>query len=153
MRAINHALTGAIVGLSISEPAIALPTAFLSHYALDALPHYGPNRPDEEYIRDGVFRQQLILDAVLCLILVLILATFKPVNWAQAAICAFLAASPDLVSVNRYKKVVSRKKWSPNQYEKLATNIQWFEKPIGALVEVAWLIAGVTLLAAFLSVA
>ena len=32
MRATNHALTGAIIGLTVQNPWVALPAAFLSHF-------------------------------------------------------------------------------------------------------------------------
>ena len=37
----------------------------------------------------------------------------------------------------------------PNAYTRFASNIQWFEHPIGAVVEVAWLIALIILIVPF----
>jgi hypothetical protein len=141
MRAINHALTGAVIGAAISEPAIALPLAFFSHYVCDAIPHYGGGKPEEEELNSPVFRSLLLVDAGLCGLLVLILALYRPKHWLLMAVCAFLAASPDLFSIGRYKSAREHHKPNLNAYQRFASGIQWFERPIGAVVEVAWFIA------------
>ena len=150
MRAINHALTGAIIGLTVAQPVVALPLALASHFVLDALPHYGPKADSSQWIRSDLFKYMLYIDAILCFAVVLILFVNSPVNWLLAVSCAFLAAAPDLISFRRYKKTLGHKKWRPNTYEKFATKIQWFERPIGAVVEVVWLIAAIAILAPFL---
>lgn len=141
MRAINHALTGAAIGAYVSNPAIAAPAAFLSHYVCDAIPHYGGGKPEEEELNSTVFRSLLVADACLCGLLVLILALYHPKHWLLMAVCAFLAASPDLFSVGRYLSARKHRKPVLNAYQRFATAIQWFERPVGAVVEVAWLIA------------
>ncbi len=146
MRAINHALTGTVIGLAISEPAIALPVAFLSHYVCDAIPHYGGNGSEQEEINSRSFRILLVVDALLCAALVALLALYRPHRWLQAALCAFLAASPDLFSIPRYRSLRKHKSFRPNLYERLAKNLQWFEHPIGAVVEVVWGIGMVVLI-------
>ena len=79
-----------------------------------------------------------------------LLAVIRPEHWLLAAICAFVAASPDLLWINKYTQ-------SPLWQPRLATNlfpfanrIQWFQRPIGAVVEVAWFVAGIALLLPFL---
>jgi hypothetical protein len=141
MRAINHALTGAVIGATVAEPAIALPLAFFSHYVCDAIPHYGGGRPEEEELNSTSFRSLLLIDVVLCGLLVLILVLYRPTHWLLMAVCAFLAASPDLFSISRYKSARKHHKPHLNLYQQFASDIQWFERPIGAVVEVAWLIA------------
>ncbi len=150
MRAINHAVTGAAFGLIVAEPVIALPAALASHYICDALPHYNPKVVTAKTLRSSRFRNILYLDALLCVTLVLVLATNQPPNWLLAATCAFIATSPDLLSIGRYRKALANKPWKPNLYEKFSGKIQWFERPIGAVVEASWFIAGVVVLAAYL---
>ena len=41
MTATNHALSGALIGLAVMQPILALPLAFVSHFMLDAVPHFG----------------------------------------------------------------------------------------------------------------
>lgn len=150
MTAINHALTGAIIGLAIGNPFIAAPAAFLSHFVCDALPHFGPTINDDNWLRSKPFRVMLVVDASLCLLLVLLLALAQPEHWQLASITAFLATSPDLFWLNRYLTIKRGKLWKASLFSKFAANIQWFERPIGALVESAWFIAGILLVRPFL---
>jgi hypothetical protein len=151
MRAINHALTGAIIGLTVSEPFVAVPAALLSHYVLDVIPHYGTGKDEKSTLKSNVFRNQLILDAAFCLILVLVLAISTPINWELATICAFLAAAPDFASMPRYLSIRSGKKHQRSRYEKFATKIQWFERPVGGFVEVTWFVAAIFILSKFVN--
>lgn len=148
MRAINHALTGAVIGLTVPNPAVAAVAAVASHFVLDVIPHYGTGKRDE--IRSRSFGWLLVVDAILCFILVLLLAGFAGSNWWVAALCAFLAAAPDFASVNRYKHAVRRTYWEPGWFTKFATTIQWFERPLGAIVEAVWFIAAIGVLVVLL---
>jgi hypothetical protein len=141
MRAINHALTGAVIGAYVTEPAIALPLAFFSHYVCDAIPHYGGGKPETEELNSSSFRTLLLIDALLCGLLVLILALRRPQHWLLMAFCAFLAASPDFFSIGRYLNARKHQPPKLNAYQRFASAIQWFEKPSGAVVEVVWFIA------------
>jgi hypothetical protein len=147
MRAVNHAITGAIIGLVVSDPLVAVPVSVLSHYIMDAIPHHGEAvktmSDKNKWIRSNRFRNLIYADAILCAILVLILALTRPFHWVLAAVCAFGAAAPDLLSINHYQKALEHKKWKSGWYTTFAGKIQWFERPIGALVEVAWFIAAV----------
>jgi hypothetical protein len=149
MRAINHALTGAIIGLVVGEPLIAVPAALASHFVCDVIPHYGSSLPDSEEIKSQLFRRLLYADAILCVGLVALLAVRQPVHWWLAAVCAFVAASPDLLSINRYIRANTHKQWRSGPYVAFASRIQWFERPIGAVVEVAWFVAAIILLIPF----
>jgi hypothetical protein len=144
--ATNHALTGAIIGLAVGQPFIALPAAILSHFVCDALPHYGSSMPNELYFKTRKFRLLLLADACLCIILVGFLLYFHPHHWLLASVCAFFATSPDLVWIHHYLLVRADKPWHPNLYSRFAARIQWFERPIGALVEAAWAAAGIVIL-------
>jgi len=150
LRAINHALTGAVIGLVIGEPVIAVPAALASHFICDVIPHYGGSDSSDDQVRSNWFRNLLVVDAVACLILVVLLAAANPKPWLLAAICAFVAAAPDLLSINRYLKIRGGHSWRPNLYSKFSGGIQWFERPIGAWVEVAWFTAAIIVLVPFL---
>ena len=41
MTTANHLVVGAIIGVAIKQPLVALPVAYGSHFVLDALPRYG----------------------------------------------------------------------------------------------------------------
>jgi hypothetical protein len=150
MRAINHALTGALIGLTVGEPVVALPAALVSHFICDVIPHHGSQTRDNRILRSNIFRNTLYVDEALCVILVLILAERHPVHWVLAAACAFFATSPDLLYINNYLRVRKHKAWKPSRLVKWAIDIQWFQRPIGAVVEVAWFASGLIVLAPFL---
>ncbi|HVX48426.1 MAG TPA: hypothetical protein VHA05_03665 [Candidatus Saccharimonadales bacterium] len=150
MTAVNHALTGTAIGLLVGEPLIALPAALASHFVCDALPHFGSNLPLQANLRRNSFRNYLIAEFCLCVSLVIGLAIFRPEHWFLASVCAFLAASPDLLSINIYLKVRRGEHWKRNAYSRFAHKIQWFEKPIGAVVEAAWFLAAIAVILPFL---
>ncbi len=147
MTATNHALTGAIIGLVVGQPLIAIPLAVLSHFVLDAVPHFGTGTPDKVAYKTNAFRNYLIAEAAICFLLVCLLVVTQPANYMLAAICAFVAAAPDLLSINQYIKIRHGKVWKPGLYSRFAKRIQWFERPIGAAVELTWAICAIFLLA------
>jgi hypothetical protein len=149
MTATNHAVTGAVLGLALGNPLIALPIAFVSHYALDILPHFG-NSDNPNFIKSKFFRNFLILDASVCVLLVLALGVVKPEHWVLASICAFVATSPDLALIPRFIAAKQNKPYTPGAYNRFATAIQRYEKPEGALVEFAWLCMAIALLLGFM---
>jgi hypothetical protein len=148
MTATNHALTGALIGLSVHNPWLALPAALVSHLICDIIPHFGIK--DKEWIRSRNFLGMLAVDILLCIVLVAVLFTAGPANWLLAAICAFVATSPDLLWIREFVLVRQRKVYKPFWLERFLVWIQWFQKPIGAYIEAAWFIGTVTLLWQFL---
>lgn len=151
MTATNHALTGAIIGLVVGQPLVAVPAAVASHFVCDAIPHFGTNLPDKILLKMRDFRNYLVADAAVCGLLVAILAYFHPEHWLLAAVCAFVAAAPDMLKINQYLKLRRGRHWQPGTFARFATKIQWFERPIGATVEVAWFAAAVLILLPFFS--
>jgi hypothetical protein len=144
MMALNHAVTGAIIGLSVDEPAAALPLAFASHFALDAIPHYDPPAPKglAYLFRSKRFLYEVILlNGGLCLLLVVILAISRPKHWLTAAICAFLATSPDLFWAPRFVSARRTGKDLPlnNRFWRFHDRIQWKTAPRLIWLELAWL--------------
>lgn len=149
MTATNHALTGAVIGLVVGQPLIALPAALASHFVCDALPHFKVDLPDKILLKTRGFRDYLVVDAGLCVLLVAILAVFQPQHWLLASICALVATSPDLLWLNRYLKTRRGQHWKHSSFARFAGGIQWFQRPIGAVVEIAWFVAAVIILVPF----
>lgn len=144
MTAPNHALTGALIGLTVTNPALALPLAFLSHFACDLIPHYDPPGADgaKRFRSKRFVYEFLIVGAGLCLALVLLLAVARPHHWFLAAVCAFLATSPDLLWIPRFlharrtgKDVIPN-----NWFFRLHHRIQWRTGPRLIWVEAVWFV-------------
>lgn len=93
MIAVNHALTGGVIALAIKEPAIALPLALLSHFAVDYIPHWSMN---PKYAFKRKFNIYLTLDTLICILLAVLSVIYLP-NGLLVAVCMFLAASPDFM--------------------------------------------------------
>jgi hypothetical protein len=140
-------MTGAIIGLSVGQPVLAIIVALLSHFALDAIPHFGFDEPETKLYKSVKFKAYLITEALICFVLVATLASAQPNNWMLAAICAFVAAAPDLLSINHFRKVQDDEVWKPSLYSRFAGGIQWFEHRIGGLVEAAWAVGCLVILA------
>jgi len=138
----NHALTGALIGLTITNPALALPLAFLSHLVCDAIPHYDAAEKDEtKRLQSRAFvRDFLVIGAALCLALVVVLALARPAHWFQAAVCAFLATSPDLFWLPRFLRARRGQKPQPlrNWFMRFHAWVQWRTGPAYAWVETVW---------------
>lgn len=144
MTATNHALTGAIIGLTISNPVVAVAVAFLSHFVLDAIPHFGVN---EDFYTTKPFRIMLVVDTLLCVLLVAVLFRYHHTNWFIPSLTAFAATSPDLWSIRRFYYARIHRLYTPGYIARFASKIQWFERPIGAVVELGWAVGAITILA------
>jgi len=98
------------------------------------------------------FRNILIGDASLCIILVIVLAIFQPSNWLLAAICAFVATSPDLMWLDKFRRAQVGLPVQKNHslILRFHAGIQWFEKPVGLIVEAVWAVVAVILLKLFI---
>jgi hypothetical protein len=139
MRAINHALTGAVIALVIHEPVVALPLAVGSHFVCDAIPHYD----NKVWLNHKGFRFKvfLVLDALLCGLLVLWLYLYAGTNWPLMAACAFAAAAPDFGHLPYWLKELRGKRYKRNIVDRFHSWIQWAAQPQGAALELAWFAA------------
>lgn len=148
MRAINHALTGAIIGFCIGSP-LAIPIAFVSHFVLDTMPHYGnPSLSEVDWINHKIFINLLVVDVFLCGLLVVTLGVSGATNWQLGAVCAFAGASPDLFSFPRFKLAVKEhKQYTGNAFQRFHKKIQWGERSWGKYVEIVWFSVSIAILA------
>jgi hypothetical protein len=128
MTATNHILSGAALAVIIDKPAIALPAAFLLHFFLDLLPHYGMHSFEERQKFPRLFRYSFITDIVLAscaLLLLLILAS----PW-YVIVAAILSASPDLAWGYRFiflEKLGKLKPPNMNKFNQFHADIQKLE--------------------------
>ena len=142
MTATNHALTGAAIGLAMHGSWLALPLAFVSHFAVDAIPHFGGG--DRLLITSNQFRLMLIIDGLLAILLALGIMLAHPANWWVVDLSAFAAASPDLMWIGRFVQAQRGQKQIPiaewNWLMRFHSKIQWYEKPRGAIIEGLWFV-------------
>lgn len=88
-----HLLVGAAIVKAIPNPAISLPLAFLSHFALDSVPHWdgSPKAPFNNKTKIGI-----IIDYAFGLTL-LYLLTYGLDNQALLLLGGFLGTLPDFI--------------------------------------------------------
>jgi len=138
MTGLNHAATGVLVAVIVKQPALALPLAFLSHFAVDAVPHFDHK---DLLLRPRLFRTVVGLDAVLTVLLLVILAGILNIpSWLVIA-SGLLATLPDLM----WLSAILRGKIDNPAGENLLAKINGFHKNIqswegsrGAYVEIVW---------------
>ena len=148
MIATNHAVTGALIGASVHSAPLAIVLAVLSHFVLDAVPHYDPPGTSEQRIATRSFTYQLVVDAAACLGLVCLLFGVGFHAWLLMAACAFAATSPDLMWIERYVLAQQgRADRAPTGFiRKFHARIQWKTGPQLWWVEALWLAAAGLLL-------
>ena len=143
MTATNHAFTGAVVVLAVKQPALAVPLAVLSHFVLDAIPHFGIHE-DDVIKRNGhwLFKSVVAVDVTLVLIGLVAIPWLlhAHVNPWLVLIGMLLALAPDAVWIYRFFYEVRTKLAMPHGwFARFHQRIQWSEKPWGIFVEIVWL--------------
>lgn len=142
----NHAVTGAIIAATLPQPAVAVPLALVSHFVLDALPHYGDNTGRSWFGRR--FEMILLIDAILCSTFLLSILIVQPMHWLLIIICALVAVAPDLQWLPYYLADKRGETKHDTRYAKLFKWIQWGERPWGIYIEIVWLVASLALFVA-----
>jgi hypothetical protein len=126
--ATNHALSGALIGATITQPILAIPLAFISHFGLDAIPHFGLDNIGGHTNKKNtkLFHKILLIDAVF-LATVFVWLLFAGANWLTF-VCLIAAGSPDFVWAYRYifqekfgKNKPHPKNWFSNFHAKIQT--------------------------------
>jgi len=140
MTGFNHALTGAAIGLAVQHPLLVVPLAFLSHFVLDALPHF--DHPFYTFGHKHAWKFYTA-DAVIAIAGVTTLLLLAPQLILPILLGAVFAVLPDATLLHYYTKG-KPKYWFHNFH----LGIQWFERPPGILVEGAYLIFISTAIAA-----
>jgi len=136
MTATNHALFGAVIGASISQPQLAIPLAFASHFLLDAIPHFGLDDFGGHLNAKKQFHRVLYVDALLlaCVFILLLLLSAPHLVF----ICAILAGSADFLWAYRYivKEHLGKIKPSPkSHFSRFHSKIQTSQTLNGIFIE------------------
>jgi hypothetical protein len=98
MTGTNHALSGALIGSVLPLP-LAIPAAFVSHFVIDALPHYGIE--EDVKAKSQYWKSVMYGDTSLAILIAVLAAVFRKWNMEIAGWVAF---SPDLVWIYAYLK-------------------------------------------------
>jgi hypothetical protein len=138
MTGLNHAATGALVAAAINKPALALPAALLSHFAVDAIPHWNYKLPG------GVRGRLLAMAADLFLslgLLVLLAYTISATPWLVVA-GGLLGIVPDTMwlrfLLTGRPSIHGNLKSLINRIRQFHSWIQWSETAKGFFVDLFW---------------
>lgn len=138
MTGLNHALAGALVAAAIDKPLIALPAALISHFALDAVPHWDYN------IKPHIARQRVVMfaDLVLSLAVLLILAATVDANPWLVIGGGLLGILPDAMWLRFFIRgrpaITGSPKRLINRLNRFHSWANWDESSRGLLVEFLW---------------
>lgn len=138
MTASNHVVAGAVIAAAVPQAAIALPLAFVSHFIMDALPHYGDN--DNHSWLNRHFKYVLGVDLFLTVAFLVGLLVIQPANWILLVLAGLVAVSPDILWLPYFLADLKHEQKEHSKLAKLLKWIQWGERPWGIYIEGAVLI-------------
>lgn len=146
MTASNHVVTGSVFAMATvsSLPVwLILPAAFLLHFVLDSLPHFGQRNKKDWGKSLNRLRWFLPIDAGVAATMLLLIVLRHPQHWQVLVLAGILCASPDLWSISRFARYLRRGDTSINKdwFAKFHHRIQWGERLWGAWIELAWFAA------------
>lgn len=142
MIALNHMLTGTAIAVAVKQPALVVPIAFLSHFVLDSIPHFG-GMSFYEY-GHKLFPYVMVADGILSVSAVGIVMLLQPDLAPIIALGASFAILPDFFWLGHY--MLKWEHWFFTFHKK----IQWFERPPGIIVEAAYFILISTIITALI---
>lgn len=149
MTATNHAMTGAVIAVSIPEPWLAIPLAFASHFLLDAIPHFGIYEDDVlRRNKHWLFRSVITIDILLVLTLLITVPIYLngQINPWIVLSCMIAAVLPDLIWVYRFFGEVKTQTWKPGgKFARFHQGIQKIEQPWGLIIELIWFVGALLL--------
>lgn len=134
MQAINHAVFGALIAVTVHEPVVAIPLSLGSHFVMDAIPHYGndPKAPRGSRL----YYLRIIIDTMASFSILLLFLSFHPPHMKLIIVCASVAILPDLLWPLALHVKRSGPLWAFFKFHKLIQR----ESRSGILVEKGWLI-------------
>lgn len=146
MTATNHALTGALIAVVLPHPVIALPVALLSHFVLDATPHFGKHPKLHHTSR--AFMIFLAIDLAVAFTLLTFVSIAAPAAFWLPFAAGLVAISPDAMWFPGYlRNLRGKKPHSLGPILQFHLKIQWAEIPQGWIYEIVWLAAMLLVLA------
>jgi hypothetical protein len=138
MTGFSHAATGVAIAVAVPHAVFALPLAFVSHFVLDKLPHWGNQHLDG---RHKVFRRIVLLDTIAAVSFVLLMMFAMPHHALLIALAAMAATVPDLMWLPNFIREIKGRAQKPhNAIMRWHWNLQ-FERRWGIATEGFWLLA------------
>ena len=136
MTGANHIATGALIGATFSAP-IAVPLAVVSHFAMDALPHFG-NKGFSR--RSKRFIAIVTVDALIVATITAVIIIIKPHHWQLMLAGGVLAMAPDAIHAPNFIRELRKREMHPHdsRFSRWHSRVQR-EYAWGLVVEVAWL--------------
>lgn len=136
MTGTNHTLVGAIIAVTLPPPLVPA-VALISHFVLDALPHFGRHpeiNPGDRRHYPKIFKYWLVGDAILCFTALFGAWALFPNKWLIITIGAFFAAGPDFLWL---LEPHAKTRWA-KKFFAFAKWIQWGERPWGWILEIIY---------------
>jgi hypothetical protein len=124
----NHAMVGALIGLSVDDVALAAPLALASHFAMDMLPHGGEENAN---FHQPKWRTIGVLDCCGALAVYLLALSTHPYRFVHITVGTFFACLPDLTFIPRIFWGFRRPSWFHNFHGR----IQWSQTFPGNITE------------------
>jgi hypothetical protein len=149
MTATNHAVAGAVVAAVIKQPALVIPLAFVSHFVMDAVPHFKVRGRVLNPSKRKLFWAVNISDVLVVAALFLILPHYLHPLVAPwlTILCMTAAISPDLPWIYYLRQEMrSGKTPTGNYFTRFHLWVQWKEVEWAAAVETVWLVSLVIIL-------
>ncbi|HEY8999039.1 MAG TPA: hypothetical protein VIM53_01840 [Candidatus Saccharimonadales bacterium] len=136
MTGANHIATGALIGATFSAPVV-VPLAFVSHFAMDALPHFG-NKGFSR--RSKRFIAVVTIDALIVVAITATIIVLKPHHWQLMLAGGVLAMMPDAVHAPNFLRELRGREMHRHEsrLSRLHGRVQR-EYAWGIIVEVVWL--------------
>lgn len=133
----NHLLTGAVLSKFFPAP-IAIPLAFVSHFVLDALPHFGYKTIEERMRHLYLFKAMTLVDILISGVFIIWLIKTGHYLWLLNGVIAY---SPDLLWIYRFtveEKFGKVKPTKGNRFIQFHREVQKYERVWGIGVEVLY---------------
>jgi hypothetical protein len=143
MTGTNHGMTGAVIALLIKEPLVAVPLSVMSHFACDAIPHFGvKDIPNESEVFGRKFTIILIIDFLVAITIMALLGHLFPSQRVLIWACMIAAAIPDVMWAyyRLYVEIIKKRTPILGPIARFHTWIQWSQTSKGAYLELAWFI-------------
>ncbi len=146
----NHTLTGVLLGLTIDNPLVLAPTAVASHLLLDATPHFGTQTIKASFPRGRAFILIGAVDFGASVAVTAVACLLWPARIPAVLVGVLGACLPDLTYIPLV--IFGRgnlERWLPfyRPMLKFLADIQWYERPLGAITEAFWAMLMLWLLA------